>query len=218
MLSFFKRPDSLEDIEASIIEMLDEVGTIFDTACEAAFGGGRSSATRSEVRSADDRVEEIRRDVIRRLTIHASVAAPDDLSDTFTYLLVTRDAERASDYAKNIYDLAKYELDLSTMADAAAMASDRDTVASLIDAATNAFRSGDPDVARAVVRDAVAAEDRFDGQVRAAATGSLEAHEAVAKALFYRYLKRLSAHLAALASSAYASLDRIDDQTDEFPE
>jgi phosphate uptake regulator len=218
MFSFFSRPDSLADIEASIIEMLDEVGTIFDTACEAAFGGGRSKEAKSEVRTSDDRVEEIRRDIIRRLTVHQSVAGPTDLSDVFTYLLVTRDAERASDYAKNVYDLAKYGFDLSAMAGADDLARDRDRVAALIDDASEAFRSGDPDDARAVVERALAASDDFDAAVGAAATGGHGSDDAVARALYYRYLKRLAAHLAALASSTYVSVDRIDDQTDELPD
>jgi phosphate uptake regulator len=218
MFSFFRRPDSLAEIETSIIEMLDEVHSIFDKACDAAFGGGRSKETGSEVRTADDRVEEIRRDVIRRLTVHESVTGLSDLSDAFTYLLVTRDAERASDYAKNVYDLAKYGFDLSVMSGAKEMERDRGRVTAIIEAATEAFREGDPDAGRLVVEDAMAASDDFDAAVRHAATGSLPPDEAVAKALFYRYLKRLTAHLAALASSTYVPVDRIDDQTDELPD
>lgn len=217
MFSFFRRPDSLEEVESSIVEMLEEVGEIFATACDAAFGGGRSSEAKQEVTSADDRVEALRRDIIRRLTVHASVAPADDLPDVFTYLLVTRDAERASDYAKNIYDLAKYGFDLSTMSGASALAEDRRVVAGLVDEATACFRSGDAEAARDVVEAALGASERFDAEVRRAATEHGGGTEAVARALYYRYLKRLTAHLAALASSTYVPIERIDDQTDELP-
>ncbi len=215
MLSFFRRQEGLEEAEVLVLEMLAEVGAIYEAATDAAFGGGKSKATRREVQTGDDRVEALRRDAIRRLTIHGSVS-PTGFSDTLPYLLVVRDAERASDYAKNIYDLAKYGFDLSEMPGSEQLDADRAVVKDLIERARAAFEDDDEDTARAFVAETDELTDRFDKSVRDAATSSSSGPEAVSKALFYRYLKRIVAHLAALVSSLYVPVELIDDQLDEI--
>lgn len=214
MLSFFRRQEGLEEAEGLVLEMLTEVGAIYEAATDAAFGGGKSKATRLEVRTGDDRVEALRRDAIRRLAIHGSVS-PTGFSDTLPYLLVVRDAERASDYAKNIYDLAKYGFDLSTMPGSDQLEADRGVVQGLIERARAVFEDDDETTARAFVADTDQLTEQFDRSVREAATSSSSGPEAVSKALYYRYLKRITAHLAALVSSLYVPVELIDDQLDE---
>ena len=141
VLDFFKATGQtpIEGVEETLVQMLRDGRAVYDAATEAAFGGGKSKETKRTVRTTDWGINEAQREVRRALMMHAAVAGSIDLPLVLRYMSVVKDVERVGDYAKNIYDLAKYGADLTASPDRDELAGYRDAVGQLIDDAADAF-------------------------------------------------------------------------------
>ena len=83
--------------------------------------------------------------------------------------------------------------------------------------ASDVFGAKDADAAQRLLGKADAFLDEYDTQVRAAYKSKEETSEAVARALYFRYLKRTTAHVMNVLTSLVQPLDRLDhyDETKE---
>jgi len=197
VFSFFRQGDSspLEDVEQRIHQMLVDGRAVYDAAMGAVFGGGKSKETKHEVRSTDHEINVAQRDVRRALLLHASVVPGSDLPSVLRYMSVIKDVERVGDYAKNLYDLAKYGVDFETVPDHDELAHYRDAVAQLLSDAADTFEKRDLSTAETLVAKANGFLDEYDAHVKAAYRSEGAASDAVARALYFRYLKRITAHV-----------------------
>lgn len=212
VLSFFRQGDSspMEDVEQRIHQMLVDGRSVYDAAMGAVFGGGKSKETKQEVKSTDHEINVGQRDVRRALLLHASVAPGSDLPSVLRYMSVIKDVERVGDYAKNLYDLAKYGVDFEAAPDHEELAGYRDAVAQLLSDAAETFEARDLSTAEALVAKANRFLDDYDANVKAAYQSEGAASDAVARALYYRYLKRITAHVMNLMTSLVLPLDQLD--------
>ena len=211
VLEFFRRGGhtTLEEVEQSLVGMVHRVRDVYDAAMEAVFGGGKSKDTKRTVKSTDRSINEEQRRVRRALMLHAAVETVD-LPQVLGYMSVVKDAERAGDYAKNLYDLAKYGANFEEAEDRAELERYRDAVGSLIDEVAEVFAHRDTERAAALIDRADGFLDEYDDHVRAAYDSPGPASDAVARALYYRYLKRLTAHLMNVLTSLVMPIDRLD--------
>jgi phosphate uptake regulator len=211
VLEFFRRGGhtTLEEVEQSLVDMVCRTHEVYDAAMEAVFGGGKSKDTKRTVKSTDRSINEEQRRVRRALMLHAAVETVD-LPQVLGYMSVVKDAERAGDYAKNLYDLAKYGANFEEAEDRAELEYYRDAVGGLIDEVAEVFAHRNTDRAAALIERADGFLDQYDDHVRAAYDSAGPASDAVARALYYRYLKRLTAHLMNLLTSLVMPIDRLD--------
>ena len=218
VMAFFRsRGDStLDEVANTLVEMLSEGRAVFDAATDAVFGGGKSKETKRTVRSTDKEINSMQQDVRRSLMLHSAVA-PADIPAVLSYMSIVKDAERIGDYAKNMYDLAKYGEDFAEAPDSVALEGYRAAVGQLIDDAGRVFGSQDEDEARRLIDKADGFLDDYDDQIRAAYQSTGPASDAVARALYFRYLKRITAHLMNMLTSLVLPIDRLD-YYDEAPE
>ena len=212
VLDFFKATSQtpIHGIEETLVQMMRDSRAVYDAAAAAAFGGGKSKETKKTVRKTDWGINEAQREVRRALLLHASVVGVIDLPLVLTYMSVVKDVERVGDYAKNIYDLAKYGADLSAAPDSDELAGYRDAVGNLIDDAADVFETRDAERAQHLIAKADGFLDQYDAQVKAAYGSVGPAHEAVARALYFRYLKRITAHVMNLMTSLVLPVDQLD--------
>ena len=120
VLDFFKggsRTSTIETIEATLVQMIRDGRIVYDAATAAVFGGGKSKETKREVRTTDKGINVAQQEVRRALMMHAAVTGSFDLPLVLAYMSVVKDAERIGDYAKNLYDLAKYGVDFQAADD-----------------------------------------------------------------------------------------------------
>jgi phosphate uptake regulator len=192
-----------------LVEMVRDTRAIFDAAMDAVFGGGKSKQTKKRVKRTDREINAAQRDVRRALMIHASVETVD-LPLVLGYMSVVKDAERAGDYAKNLYDLAKYGANFEVAEDRELLESYREKVGKLIDDVADVFAHRETDRAHALIESADEFLDEYDRHVKAAYDSEGTASEAVARALYFRFLKRLTAHLMNLLTSLVMPIDRLD--------
>jgi phosphate uptake regulator len=212
MLEFFRSTGStaIESVEEMLVGMLRDGHEVYTTASEALFGGGKSKETKQEVRSTDKRVNQAQRDVRRELMLHASVVQSVDLPLVLSYMSVVKDAERIGDYAKNIYDLVKYGSNFEEVPDRDHLKGYCDAVGNLILEAAEVFANRDEDRAAELVRKADGFLDQHDDEVKIAFNSTGSVSDAVARALYFRFLKRITAHVMNLLTALVMPIDQLD--------
>jgi len=210
-MEFFRSGPSneLDEVETTIVQMLHDGNDVFTTATDALFGGGTSKATKKEVRSTDKTINEAQQDIRRMLMVHAAVNGPD-LPLVLQYASIVKDAERVGDYSKNMYDLAKYGANFEGAPDEEELRRYRDKVSQLILDAADVFGAKNAGAAQRLLGKADAFLDEYDSHVKAAYRSKSETSEAVARALYFRFLKRTTAHVMNVLTSLVQPLDRLD--------
>ena len=211
VFDFFKGGHSaIESVEETLTQMLIDGREVFDTATDALFGGGKSKETKKEVRSTDHDINVAQRDVRRDLMLHASVQDTIDLPLVLAYMSTVKDAERIGDYSKNVYDIVRFGADFEHADDREELASYRDRVSNLIGEAAEAFASRDTERAQALIDKADGFLDDYDRHVKAAYKWEGTPADAVSRALYFRFLKRITAHVMNFLTSLVMPIDRLD--------
>ena len=213
VFDFFKSgsdANAIASVEAQIVQMVRDARTVFDTSMAAVFGGGKSKETKREVKQTDRGINQAQQDVRRTLMLHASVQGDVDLPLVLAYMSVVKDAERIGDYAKNLYDLAKFGVDFEVAPDRAELEGYCRNVDRLLEDAAVAFEQSDSERAQQLIDKADGFLDDYDHHVRAAYESEGPASDAVARTLYYRFLKRITAHVMNLLTSLVMPIDRLD--------
>jgi len=190
--------------------MVRDGGDVYQAATDALFGGGKSKQTRRAVRSTDWGINAAQQEVRRELLVHSAINEKVDLPLVLAYMSIVKDAERIGDYAKNLYDLVRYGADFATAPDRDELERYRDAVGGLIADVADVFEARDSDRADALVHKADGFLDEHDAHVKTAFRSEGHASEAVARALYFRYLKRTTAHLMNLLTALVMPIDRLD--------
>lgn len=212
VLDFFKRGggSAIEDVERMLVQMLRDGRAVYDAATDAVFGGGTSKDTKRTVKGTDREINEAQRQVRRALLIHASVTGSPDLPLAMAYMSVVKDVERVGDYAKSLYDIARYGADFSRAEDRDELEHYCHAVAGLLDEAAAVFEERNTERAQQLVNKADGFLDEYDGHVKAAARSDGPAFDAVTRALYYFYLERITAHVMNLMTSLVLPVDQLD--------
>ncbi len=218
VMAFFRgRGDStLDVVQQTLVTMLEDGRTVFDAASDAVFGGGKSKETKQTVRSTDQEINVAQQNVRRALVMHSSVSNMD-LPAVLAYMSIVKDAERVGDNAKNMYDLAKYGANFELAEDHDELLALRDAVGQLIDDCAATFGSQDEAEAQRLIEKADGFLRDYDDRIKAAFRSEGKADQAVARALYFRYLKRITAHLMNMLTALVMPIERLD-YYDEAPE
>jgi len=197
-------------VEEQIYQMLLDSRVVYDAAMDAVFGGGKSKQAKQVVRGTDAGINTAQQEVRRALLIHSSVAPHTDTAKVLSFMSVVKDVERIGDYSKNLYDLAKYGVNFEAADDAAELATYREAVGQLITDAAQVFDDGDTAAAEKLIAKANDFLDDYDSRVKAAYWSEGVASDAVARALYYRFLKRITAHIMNFLTALVMPLDQLD--------
>lgn len=212
VLQFFRGPnrDGLEHVQHQLLEMLSHDREAFDAATASLLEGGDAALVGPKLRATDALVNELERQIRRELVVHANVRGARDIAAVLVYMSIVKDVERIGDYSKNIYDLAAGGVDFREASDHPIMITYRDRTAEMITESGAIFAEDDHDRANALLAEADAMLDTFDDLVDALVVSDGRARDAVPRALFYRHLKRIVAHLMNLLSAVVVPVDRLD--------
>ena len=211
MFSLFRDSDQIDTIEKQLVEMLASCQDAFRLATDAVFGQGDVAADGEALKTLDKEINRTERAIRRELLVHGTVrGAETDLGLMLTYMSAAKDIERIGDKCKDIWELAEMGATFTNEPDATEMRNWRDHVAQLIKDTVDAFSQEDSAKVHELIQLILADEDKHDAQVVKYAKSDLPAREATPKVLFYRYIKRLSAHLANILSTVVMPVDRID--------
>lgn len=208
---------SLDRVEAKVREMFLHDRREFDLAMAALMGTVAALEVNGEIRSLDHKVNGLERDIRRELVVHTSVQSGIDTPAVLVYMSIVKDVERLGDYAKNLLDLARDGANFSTLDDVDEWRQLTTDVSHHIDAVGMAFLARDEGRARELLGPTNQLLQHFDRRVSALVRGEDTNPQAVARALAYRYLKRVVAHLTNVLSAVVMPVDKLD-YFDEDPE
>lgn len=201
---------TIEEVEKTLVEMMQNARQNYDDAMDAVFGGGTSKSTKKGLKKTDREINLAQQQVRRDLMMHASVSPTIDLVETLAYMSIVKDVERVGDYAKNLYDLAKLGADFTAAEDFAYLSEYRDRVGRFICDAIDVFETHNADGARELIARGDGYFGDFDDNVKAAFRSEGPAAAAVARTLYFRFLKRITAHVMNFLTSLVAPIHRLD--------
>lgn len=202
--------ERLDRIESIVQEMFERDRREFDLAMSALLGDVDVASVSSELRTSDQRVNALEQAVRRELAVHTSVYGGIDTPAVLVYMSIVKDVERLGDYAKNLLDLARDGANFSVAPDAADWRRLTEVIGTSMTEGAAAFGSRNTEAARRVVTSAVDLLGEFDRRVSALVRGDDTGPQAVPRALAYRYLKRVVAHLLNVLTAVIMPVDKID--------
>jgi len=105
ILNIWKSDNLLEQAWNESFEMLEITYEMF---CEAlsVLRDSEQKIIKKEIKDKDIKVNKFQRDVRRKVMTHCTVQGPDDLPGGLILINIVIDIERIGDYTKNIVDLA----------------------------------------------------------------------------------------------------------------
>ena len=213
VLDFFKggADRELEAIERRITAMLHDCRHAFDLSMTALLAGGDPQTVGPEVRSTDIKVNKAERAVRRELVVHVSVrGSRADLPMVLASMSIVKDVERIGDYAKNVWDLASEGIDFSGAPDLEELVAWRARTSSAIGDVARVFQERDGAAAHELIKEFDVVLDECDDRITEQLASTETPRDAVPRALLFRYLKRIFAHLMNVLSSLVMPLDRLD--------
>jgi len=166
-----------------------------------------------DIYAADRKINAYEMDVRRKVLTHMAVSSGTDLSAGLVLVSIVIDIERIGDYTKNIVDLTlrhPARLDCSVFEEVISRM--EETVRRAFDALIEAIPESDVEKAGTVMAEHWWIGKHADDivyQLLERKVEGMEARDAVAIALYARYLKRISAHLMNTASSIVNPFERI---------
>ncbi len=212
LIEAFRKNNLLAQAFEQSAEMLQLDRDMFHVAVQS-LRHSDDSRLSMDIYAADRKINAFEMEVRRKVLTHMAVSSGTDLSAGLILVSIVIDIERIGDYTKNIVDLTLrhparldcnvFEEDISRM---------EDTVKRAFDALIEAIPESDTERAATVMSEHWWIGKHADDivyQLLERKLEGVEARDAVAIALYARYLKRISAHLMNTASSIVNPFERI---------
>jgi phosphate uptake regulator len=219
--SALRGTDKLTSLIAKLGEMLEIGKWMFERASEALMKETDWTGISDSLYERDRKINELERDVREGILTHLAVGRHQDIAASLVLMSVVKDAERIGDYCKNIFEVGKfYRREYTHPEYAQPLSEIRQTLEELFDNAKGAFTECDPIRARSVLDVAGGLTKKCDLLIQQLLSvhEQLAADEAVAYVLLSRFYKRVSAHLANIATSVVSPVPMLDYHGNITPE
>jgi phosphate transport system protein len=172
---------------------------------------GHDEALIQRVYDRDIEINKAERQVRKQLVEHLAFLPGSEVPTCLVLMSVVKDAERIGDYCKNILDIARLTGEPLGRDDCA------DEFRAIIreldesfEPVAKSFEESDRELGHATVRKTRALAKRAEMVIDRLLEEDPPRRRAVAYALLARYLKRISAHLANIATSTVMPLHKLD--------
>ncbi len=183
----------------------------FKNACRVWRGELAPEKIEGNIYSVDQKINEAEQRIRRRLVEHLAIEPEVDVAACLVFMSVVKDAERIGDYSKNIFEVAllrekEFEEDEWTKA----LKEIQEGVMEIFVQTHNAFAEAELEGAKAVMEKHRKIALRCEELIREMAKKEIPSNKAVCYTLLTRYFKRVSAHLANIASAIINPVEKID--------
>lgn len=165
-----------------------------------------------DVYKEDQQINRYETEIRKKILEHLSLSPKQDITFALVLLGATRDVERTGDFCKNIYELSQKKLDGFLGGKySEVLKNAKEQILEMFDLTYSAFTESDKEKAQKVIdthRQRIAKElnnmvdEIIDDQ-------EISTRKAVIYVLFSRYLKRISGHLANIASSVTNPFQKV---------
>ena len=210
-LEIFRKDNLLQQAFDRSVEMLELDSRMFATAVES-LRKRDDARLDMDVYAADQKINRYEREVRRKAMTHLALGQGANLHGGMVLISIVIDIERIGDYTKNIVDLAlRHSERLECGLFEKRVSRVEATVMKAFDRLIEALPVSDQEAAGEVMSEHWWIAKKTDDIVNQLIDGEsgLEGPDAVAVALYSRFLKRISAHQMNIASSIVNPFDRI---------
>ncbi len=205
--------DALAEMIAKVGQMLEAGQWMFDKAAEVLMKQTDWKAISDDLYARDKQINDIERKVREQIITHLSMGHQGNLPACLVLMSVVKDAERIGDYCKNIFEVGRfYRKEYSHPQFAMPLESIRGDVRPLFQQAEKAFVEADRDLANKTLTIATGLIKECDLLIRQllSLNDKMPPDEAVAYVLLSRFYKRVTAHLANIATTVVSPVPTID--------
>ena len=211
LLHFWKGQDFLKQVLDEFKNMLDDSQIMFNAVCAKLLDNIAEDGLRDNIYSIDRKVNELQRDIRKRIIGHLSIQPSVDVSTCLLLMSVIKDAERLGDYAKNIFEVSKLaETPLNKEKYKDLFNNIEEEISELFVDTKKAFMESDENEAEKTWALKKEISNRCDSILKRVAKSELSVNEAVCFTLLARYFKRIAAHLTNIATSVIVPITDLD--------
>ncbi|MFH1519322.1 MAG: PhoU domain-containing protein [Candidatus Omnitrophota bacterium] len=211
LLHFWKGKDFLNQVLEEFKNMLDDTQIMFDFVCRKLIDNQEEPGLKSKVYSIDKQVNDLQRDIRKRVIEHLSLQPSVDVPTCLLLMSVVKDAERLGDYAKNLYEVSTLtDKPLNKEEYQRLFNSIEKEISELFKETKKAFIESDEVKAAKSWEYKTKIARRCDQIIEKLAKSNLPVNDAVCFTLMARYFKRITAHLTNIATSVILPLTDLD--------
>ena len=212
ILDLFQRQNQLQQAFDRSVEMLQADREMFEAAVQSLRERDDTSMS-IDIYAKDQMVNAYEREVRRKVFTHLVVTTQNDLQAGLALVTLVIHIERIGDYTKNIVELARnHPSRLTCGSFDGDVRKIETTVKTMFGLLLRGLPGEDESVAREVMSEhwwIARKGDEIVNTLTKREFPELSCLDAVATALYVRYLKRISTHLKTIASSVVNPFDRI---------
>ena len=213
LFSALKSSDVLDQAFSQFAEMLDHAQWMFLRANEVLQRQSAPDDLKDSLYRRDKSINELLRSIRRKIVRHLTINPGGDVAASLALMSVAKDAERIGDYCKNVFEVGRfYKEDFHVAKYHEPLQGVCDHVEDLFETVRRAFRESDAALATTAMKTADEIGDDCDRVIEdlLGDTASIKTHEAVAYSLLARHYKRVSSHLANIATAVLGRVEDLD--------
>lgn len=204
---------SIDQAYADLTEMLEHGAWMFARANEVLYSTVPAEEVRQPLYQRDVAVNELERSIRRKVLRHLTVNPGHDVAICLALMSVAKDAERIGDYCKNVFEVGAFYSEgfrVDRYQKPLDMISER--LSGLFKELIEATRDSNEAQAHRIITAAREIGGTCDSLIEAllGEEEAVEFHEAVAYSLLARHYKRVSSHLANIATAVTGRLEDLD--------
>lgn len=211
-LELFGKENLLDQAIELTVKMLETDREMFVASMESLRKRDNSSLP-FDIYEKDKQINKFEREVRRNVLTHLTVAGTSNIVPGLVLVSIVIDVERIGDYTKNIVELARAH---PTRLHGGIFEEELDRIEPIVmerfDHITKVIKDMDFELAKKIMSDHRNISTRVDKiipEIINEKDQNLSAGDAVCLALYFRYLKRVAAHLTNIASSIRNPFPRI---------
>ena len=212
IIAALKKHNQLTECLGLFDQMSENNLWMFQASFEALDEPTKQAALRDEIYHRDVLVNRAERSIRKKIVLHLSSSNVKDTPFCLILMSAVKDAERIGDYCKNFFQAAglfkgcdkddPYMIEIKSIGD---------SVQKTFNNTAKAFHDSDQALGRDMMHVERDIAERCDAMInKLALAEGLDTNKAVCFTLFFRFLKRISAHLGNIASTVVMPLHKID--------
>lgn len=212
LIEAWRRKPILVQMCEGLVTMVDDAHWMFRSVTRWLLeGDGKDSDAAQAIYDRDLKINKAERQIRKQLVEHLSFLPGSEVPTCLVLMSVVKDAERIGDYCKNILEVARVMGEPLGRDD---HAGEFRTLIGELDAGfepvARSFEESDRELGRATVEKTRALAKRAEAIIDRLLEEDPPRPRAVAYTLLARYLKRVSMHLANIATSTVMPLHKLD--------
>ncbi|MHC4416829.1 MAG: phosphate signaling complex PhoU family protein [Planctomycetota bacterium] len=213
LFSALKSGDVLDEAFAELGQMLEHAQWMFVRANDVLRRQASADEARDKIYECDKQINDLLRSIRRKIVRHLTINPGVDVAAGLALMSVAKDAERIGDYCKNVFEVGRfYKEDFQVTQYHEPLEAVRGRVEGLFVQVQTAFLESDSGAAKTVLKTADGVGDDCDRVIEHLLIdeASIQTHEAVAYSLLARHYKRVSSHLANIATAVLGKVEELD--------